>query len=248
MTVVLETHKLRKYFGEVHAVDDVDLVVKEGEVLSLIGPNGAGKTTLVNVITGYYSPDSGKILFKGKDITHFPPHRRIREGIARSFQLVNIYDNLPAIDNVRVAILSRQGKTSRMFSLLERNEEVKKEALEILDLFGLSGKEWETAKGLAQGDRKLLDVAIASALRPRLILLDEPTSGVSTKDKSFIMDTVISAVKSEKTSAVIVEHDMDIVFSYSDRIVVMREGKVLADGKPSEIKENIEVRATLLGA
>ncbi len=239
---------MRKYFGEVHAVDDVDFRIKEGEVLSLVGPNGAGKTTLVNVISGFYPPDSGRILFKGKDITHFPPYKRIKEGIARSFQLVNVYDNLPAIDNVRVAILSRQGKTSKIFSLLERDEDVRKEAIDILGLFGLSGKEMEMAKGLAQGDRKLLDVAIAFALRPKLILLDEPTSGVSTKDKATIMDTVIAAVKSEKISAAIVEHDMDIVFSYSDRVVVMLEGKILADGKPSEIKENAEVRAALIGA
>lgn len=246
--MLLETSRLRKYFGEVHAVDDVDFRIKEGEVLSLVGPNGAGKTTLVNVISGFYPPDSGRILFKGKDITHFPPYKRIKEGIARSFQLVNVYDNLPAIDNVRVAILSRQGKTSKIFSLLERDEDVRKEAIDILGLFGLSGKEMEMAKGLAQGDRKLLDVAIAFALRPKLILLDEPTSGVSTKDKATIMDTVIAAVKSEKISAAIVEHDMDIVFSYSDRVVVMLEGKILADGKPSEIKENAEVRAALIGA
>jgi len=246
--MLLETSRLRKYFGEVHAVDDVEFVMKEGEITSLVGPNGAGKTTLVNVISGFYPPDSGRILFRGKDITHAPPYKRIKEGIARSFQLVNVYDNLPALDNVRVAILSRQGKTSKLFSLLERDEGVRKEAMEILGLLGMSGKEFETAKGLSQGDRKLLDVGIALALRPKLILLDEPTSGVSTKDKSAIMDTVISAVKSENISAVIVEHDMDIVFSYSDRVVVMREGKILADGKPSEIKENAEVRATLIGA
>lgn len=246
--VLLEARNVKKYFGEVHAVDDVTVQVGEAEIVSLVGPNGAGKTTLVNLLSGFFPPDSGEVIFRGKDITNYSPQRRIKAGIARSFQLVNLYDRLTALDNVRIAILSRLGRTKRFLSLLDSDKEARKEAVHVLELLGLAGKEEIVAKGLAQGDRKLLDVAIAFALNPKLLILDEPTSGVSTREKGKIMDTIVSAVKKEKISSAIVEHDMDIVFNYSDRVIVMREGKVLADGKPAAIKDNAEVRATLLGA
>lgn len=244
---ILVTEKLKKYFGEVHAVDEVDFQVKEGEMMSLVGPNGAGKTTLVNLISGYLIPDSGRILFLGNDITRKSPYARIRDGIARSFQLVNLYDELTLLDNVRIAILSRAGKTMKFFTLLERDTEVRKEAEDLLDAFGIRELENLLPTGVSQGDRKLLDVAIAVALKPKLLMLDEPTSGVSSREKRGIMDRIVDVVRGEKISSLIVEHDMDIVQEYSDRVAVMHEGKMLAIGGPDEVMEDPKVKSTLLG-
>ncbi len=228
-------------------MDRVDLVIEEGEVLSLVGPNGAGKTTLVNLISGLIPPDDGTILFQEDDVTSMSPHDRIEAGIARSFQIVNLFDQLTALDNVRLAIFSRDGKTRKLMSLAEGDGEVRQEALEILDRFGIEDKWNVAAVGLAQGERKLLDVAVAYALRPKLLLLDEPTSGVGTREKGGIMDAISSVVRAGRITAAIVEHDMDVVFKYSDRVVVMHQGKILADGTPNEVRENEEVRNTLLG-
>ncbi len=244
---LLATQGLVKYFGETHAVDRVDFRVGEGEVLALIGSNGAGKTTLVNLISGLLRPDAGRILFRGADVTRQPVHERIRAGIARSFQIVNLFDQLTALDNVALTIFSRQGKTVRMLSLADGDRAVWEEAYDVLRAFGLEARARTPAGGLSQGERKLLDVAVAYALRPKLLFLDEPTSGVSTREKAPIMDTVTSVVRSEGISAAIIEHDMDVVFTYSDRIVVMHQGTILADGTPDEIRRNQTVTTTLIG-
>jgi branched-chain amino acid transport system ATP-binding protein len=245
---LLRTVNLKKYFGDTRAVDDVDFTVTEGEFLSLVGSNGAGKTTLVNLISAFQHPDSGQIFLDEKDITHSSVHDRVKAGIARSFQLVNLFDDLSAFDNVALAIFSRQGKTRSLMTLAGRDAEVRREVDELLAQFGLDDKRDVTAGGLAQGERKLLDVAVAYALRPRLLILDEPTSGVSTRDKMHIMDTILSVVRAGQVTAVVIEHDMDVVFKYSDRIVAMHEGTILADGTPEEIRKNEAVATTLLGA
>jgi branched-chain amino acid transport system ATP-binding protein len=245
---LLRTEQLLKRFGEMHAVDNVDFVVEQGEVLSLIGSNGAGKTTLVNLISGLLSPDSGKIFLQEQDITSMGVYERIQAGIARSFQLVNLFDQLTALDNVALTIFSRQGKTRRLTTLAANDRAVTDEALAVLDAFGLQERWNIPAAGLAQGERKLLDVAVAYALRPHLLFLDEPTSGVSTRDKGRVMDTITSVVRSGHITAVIIEHDMDVVFTYSDRIVVMHEGAILAAGTPADIRANAAVATTLLGA
>jgi len=217
---LLRTEGLKKHFGETRAVDGVDFTVNEGEFLSLVGTNGAGKTTLVNLI---------------------------RAGIARSFQLVNLFDDLSVLDNVALAIFAREGKTKRILALAARDAAVTREAADLLGEFGLAGKSEGRAGGLAQGERKLLDVAVAYALRPKLLFLDEPTSGVSTRDKAQIMDTVSGVVRGGGITAVVIEHDMDVVFKYSDRVVVMHEGRFLADGPPGEIRQNSDVARYLLG-
>src|SRR5437762_2053962 len=245
--VLLQTKKLVKYFGETHAVDNVDFVVNESEVLALIGSNGAGKTTLVNLISGLFSPDGGQILFRDADVTRQSVHERIRAGIARSFQLVNLFDQLSALDNVALSIFSREGKTRKLLALAETDRAVWQEAAQILHVFGLEPKARVLAGGLSQGERKLLDVAVAYALRPKLLFLDEPTSGVSTREKAPIMDTITSVVRSTGISAAIIEHDMDVVFNYSDRIVAMHQGTILADGTPDEIRRNEAVTTTLIG-
>jgi branched-chain amino acid transport system ATP-binding protein len=245
---LLTTERLKKHFGETRAVDGVDFAVDAGEVLALIGSNGAGKTTLVNLISGLIRPDAGRILFDGADVASLPVYDRIRAGIARSFQLVNLFDQLTTLDNVALSIFSREGKTRRLLALADRDEAVREEAMEVLHVFGLEGKAAMLAGGLAQGERKLLDVAVAYALRPRLLFLDEPTSGVSTREKAPIMDTITAVVRSGKITPVIIEHDMDVVFKYSDRIVVMHQGTILADGTPEQIRLNETVTITLLGS
>jgi branched-chain amino acid transport system ATP-binding protein len=246
--ILLKTVNLRKQFGETRACDGLDFVVHKGEFLSLVGSNGAGKTTLVNLISAHLQPDSGQILLEDRDITYMSVADRIKAGIARSFQIVNLFDGLSVFDNVALSVFSREGKAVRMASLAEHDYDVRREALEVLDEFGLSGKAEALAGGLAQGERKLLDVAVAYALRPRLIFLDEPTSGVSTHEKAQIMDTVSSVVRGGRVTAVVIEHDMDVVFRYSDRIVMMHEGAFLADGTPDEIRANKDVASILLGA
>ncbi len=195
-----------------------------------------------------FPPDSGRILFHDRDITNLSVAERVEAGIARSFQIVNLFDERSVFDNVAQAVFSREGKTARLMVLADNDEQVTGETLEVLRRFGLDGKRDALACGLAQGERKLLDVAVAYVLRPTLLCLDEPTSGVSTRDKAQIMDTIASVVREGKITAVVVEHDMDVVFKYSDRIVVMHQGAILADGTPDEIRNNAEVATILLGA
>ncbi len=246
--ILLETVDLRKQFGETIACDNVNFVVHKGEFLSLVGSNGAGKTSLVNLISAHLKPDSGQILFEDKDITFTSVYDRIKAGIARSFQIVNLFDGLSVFDNVALSIFSREGKTVKIAALAEHDQDVRNETFEVLGQFGLKSMSGLQAGGLAQGERKLLDVAVAYALRPKLLFLDEPTSGVSTREKSQIMDTVSSVVRAGTVTAVVIEHDMDVVFRYSDRIVMMHEGRFLADGTPDEIKANKDVASILLGA
>lgn len=244
---LLQTEKLTKYFGETHAVDKVDFTIGEGEVLALIGANGAGKTSLVNLISGLIQPDSGQIFFRGADVTNQSVDGRIKAGIARSFQIVNLFDELTVLDNVALSIFSREGMTRRLFSLADHQRAIWQEALDILRQFGLELKASALAGGISQGERKLLDVAVAYALKPRLLFLDEPTSGVSTREKAPIMDVISSVVRSQKITAVVIEHDMDIIFKYSDRIVVMNQGVILASGIPEEIRRDERVRDAIFG-
>jgi branched-chain amino acid transport system ATP-binding protein len=244
---LLQTIDLKRYFGETRAVDNVNLSVEEREFVSLVGPNGAGKTSLINVISALLQPESGKIIFRGEDITRMSVTERVKAGIARSFQLVNVFDDLTAFDNVALAIFSREGKTAHLGALAHLDDAVTAEAESTLQQFGLGAKSASSARDLSQGERKLLDVALAYALKPKLLFLDEPTSGVSTRDKGQIMDTIASVVRGEGITAVIVEHDMDVVFKYSDRIVVMAQGAIIAQGTPDEIRRNEQVAMVLLG-
>jgi branched-chain amino acid transport system ATP-binding protein len=243
----LQTEKLTKYFGDTHAVDKVDFQIGEGEVVSLIGSNGAGKTSLVNLISGLFQPDSGRIVFRGKDVTKQSVQDRIKAGIARSFQIVNLFDELSVVDNVALSIFAREGKTRWFFTLADHYDAVWEEANEILRQFGLDVKAQHLAGGISQGERKLLDVAVAYALKPQLLFLDEPTSGVSTREKAPIMDVISSIVRSHRITAVVIEHDMDIIFKYSDRIVVMHQGVILASGTPDEIRSNEAVKDAVFG-
>ncbi len=246
--MILRAEGLRKLYGEVCALDGVSLAINAGEFVSIIGPNGAGKSTLINVLTGVLRPTAGAVTFKGRDVSGLGPARLARLGIARSFQLVQIFPDLTVLETLQAAVVSRLGRGTRLFASLAADREVQEGAIEVAELFGLGEKRHVPAKQLPQGDKKLLDVASAFALRPELILLDEPTSGVSTADKTTIMESLVSASKRIGVQAIIqVEHDMDIVFAYSDRIIVLHEGRVLADGPPAAIAADRRVVDTVLG-
>ena len=244
---MLTVDNLIKHFGFVRAVDNINLQIGEGEIISIIGTNGAGKTTLVNLISGYLKPDGGRILFFDKDITYASPYIRIKLGVGRSFQLVQLFGNSTVLDNVRTALFSKYGMIRRGLLPADRYSSVTEEAIKILDNFNISDKRELTPTCLSEGDLKILDIAIAFALKSKLLLLDEPTSGVATSDKFKVMDSIVSAIKKGGVSTLIIEHDMDIVSGYSDRVIVMHGGKIMAQGKPAEIMENREVKATIFG-
>jgi len=244
---MLTIEHLKKHFGFVKAVDNVNLNIRQGEIVSIIGTNGAGKTTLVNLISGYIKPDSGRILFLDKDITHSSPYVRIKLGVGRSFQLIQLFGGISVLDNVRTALFSKYEMIHNAWFSADRYASVMDEAIQILSNFNMSDKKDLTPKGLSEGDLKILDIAIAFALKSKLLLLDEPTSGVATNDKFKVMDSIVKVIKKEGISTLIIEHDMDIVSGYSDRVIVMHEGRIMAEGKPDEVMENKEVKATVFG-
>jgi branched-chain amino acid transport system ATP-binding protein len=248
MTPILEARDLTKFYGPFRALDGVSLVVGEGEFVSIIGPNGAGKSTLINLLTGVSSPTAGTVHFKDQDVTGVGPVRLARLGMARSFQLVQIFPDLTVLETLQAAVVSRLGRGRRLFASLAGDREVQDGALEVAELFGLADKRGALARHLPQGDKKLLDVASAFALRPEIILLDEPTSGVSTADKTAIMEILVAASRRVGLKAILqVEHDMDIVFGYSDRIIALHQGRVLADAIPSEIQADQQVIDAVIG-
>jgi branched-chain amino acid transport system ATP-binding protein len=246
--VILEARDVRKLFGAYVALDGVSLAIREGEFVSIIGPNGAGKSTLINVLTGVLAPSAGRVSFKGQDIGGIGTVALTRLGMARSFQLVQIFPELTVLETLQAAVISRLGKGTRFLSSLRGDRQVQADALEVAGLFGLAGQAHALARTLPQGDKKLLDVASAFALRPEIILLDEPTSGVSTADKHLVMEILVGAAKRIGLRAIIqVEHDMDIVFGYSDRIIALHQGKVLADATPAQIQADARVVDMVIG-
>lgn len=244
---MLQVTDLVKDFGKMRVINRASFHVREGEIVSLVGPNGAGKTTLVNLISGHIRPNRGKVEFLGSDITNAPPHVRIRMGIARNFQITQLFQELSVLDNVRNCVFSVRGMSRRWLRPANSYAQATQAARRILEIFHIDHLEKELPLNLSEGDRKVLDIAMAYALESRFLLLDEPTSGVATGDKFKIMDTIISAIDRTRMATMIVEHDMDIVFDYSDRVLVLREGTIMADGKPQEVMQDKEVRATLFG-
>jgi len=245
--VILRAEGLRKLYGEFCALDGVTLGVDAGEFVSIVGPNGAGKSTLINILTGVTRPSAGTVLFKGREVGGAGPVRLARLGMARSFQLVQVFPDLTVEETLQAAMVARLGRATRLFSSLASDREVRSGALEVAELFGLADKRHVPARQLPQGDKKLLDVASAFALKPEIILLDEPTSGVST-DKTAIMDSLVAASKRIGLRAIVqVEHDMDIVFAYSHRIIALHQGKILADARPATILADRRVMDTVIG-
>jgi branched-chain amino acid transport system ATP-binding protein len=247
-TTLIETVGVRKAYGSFVALDGVSLSVTEGELLAIVGPNGAGKTTLVNVLTGLLKPTDGIVRFKGQDIAGIGPVRLAKHGMARAFQLVHIFPALTVGETIAVAVVSQSGKSLRLFASAKSDVVVRSKVREVAEIFGLEGKLEVESRLLSQGDKKLLDIASAFALVPEVILLDEPTSGVSSGDKHGIMKTLIDAAKRAGVKAIIlVEHDMDLVAEYSSRIVALQGGKVLADRAPADFFGDPEIVAAIVG-
>ena len=248
MTALIETENVSKAYGEFVALDGVSLSIAEGELVSIVGPNGAGKTTLVNVLTGLLKPTTGVVRFKGDDIAGIGPVRLAQRGMARAFQLVHIFPAMTVAESIAVAVVSQMGHSLRLFASAKNDAAVNNRVREVAAIFGLDGKLDSEARLLSQGEKKLLDIASAFALSPEVILLDEPTSGVSSGDKHGIMKNVIDAARRAGVKAIIlVEHDMDLVAEYSSRIVALTAGRVLADRPPAEFFSDPEIIAAVVG-
>jgi branched-chain amino acid transport system ATP-binding protein len=242
----LSVESITKRFGAMVAVDAVTLEIEKEGILSIIGPNGAGKTTFFNVLTGFYPADGGRVAFKGREITNLPPHEIIKQGISRSFQVASLFDDMTVLDNIRVGVQSHLGRKGRLFSLFERDAEVREEAEKILERVKLEEIRDHTVKALSHGDRKILDLGMALTTKPEVLLLDEPTSGLAGEEQSKMVELIGENLRRE-LKLIIVEHDMDIVFTLSDRIMVLNQGRKLAFGSPQEIMENEEVQKAYLG-
>ena len=245
MTVLLEAHGVNKRFGAVVAAADISIAIAAGERVSLIGSNGAGKTTFVNMITGYLKPDSGRIALEGRDITPLEPRAITRLGVARSFQIPQLCGDLTVLDNMLVANACHDQRLS--FWQPARSPEALDRAHALLERFALAEHRERRVAELPGGVRKLLDIAMALTAAPKLLLLDEPTSGVSAEEKFPMMDTIMRALGEDAMSVLFVEHDMDIVERYASRVVAFYSGRIIADGPPSQALATDDVRRYVTG-
>jgi branched-chain amino acid transport system ATP-binding protein len=242
---MLEVNGLRKSFGALLATDGVDLEVREGETHAIIGPNGAGKTTLIGQLAGNIRPDAGRIRFGGEDITRLPGPARSKQGLARSFQITSIYRDFSVLDNVALAVQAHTGHSFRFWRPAREERSLTDPALQILETIGLGNRKDTLAANLSHGEQRQLEIAMALATGPRLLLLDEPVAGMGTEE-SQRMVRFLGTLKGKQTM-VLVEHDMDAVFTLADRISVLVYGRIIATGAPAEIRANPEVRRAYLG-
>ncbi len=242
---LLETRGLRKAFGGIRAVDDVDLALQQGFIHALIGPNGAGKTTLFNLLTGHLHPDAGTIRFEGTEIAGRPPFVIWRLGLSRTFQIPAVFRNLSVLENVQVPLLSRARRTLDLLTPPPRI--TREEATEMLGRVGLADQAARSVSVLPYGDLKRLELALALAGRPRLLLLDEPTAGMAPRERRELMELIERTVETLGVTLLFTEHDMDVVFAIAERISVLHQGRVIAEGTPKEVRANPEVQAIYLG-
>jgi branched-chain amino acid transport system ATP-binding protein len=242
---ILEAANIDKHFGGLMANQNVSFKVEEGTITSIIGPNGAGKTTLFNILTGYYKPDAGHVLFNGQDISGWPIHRIVNLGIARSFQILNIFDEISPTENVRLAVQSRKKKSHHFFRSARGFDDINEETRAVLEEIGLLALRDLPTKNLSYGDKRVLEIGIALASTPKLLLMDEPTSGLPSSETERIKEFIKKL--SNRLTVVVIEHDMDIVLSISDSIVVLHQGAVIAHGSPEEIRTNDQVQEAYLG-
>ena len=244
---LLEVRRLNKSFGTVVTAKDLNFSIYSGLITSIIGPNGAGKSTLINLLTGLLSPDSGEIWFQGREVTTEPIHRRVRQGLCRSFQVVNVFGNLTLFENLAIPVLALKGRAKGMIRSVTSLKDVRKDVEKVLEHVGLLDQAYMAARSLSHGDQRLLEVAIALAAKPRLLFLDEPTAGMNPVERSRILERIRELSQMGEVTFVIVEHDMDIVFSLSDRVMALHRGQIIGDGSSEEIKMNPQVREVYLG-
>jgi branched-chain amino acid transport system ATP-binding protein len=242
---ILAVQGLRKTFGALAATDGVSLEVQEGETHAIIGPNGAGKTTLIGQLAGNLRPDSGRIRFAGEDVTHLSAPQRARMGFARSFQITSVYRDFTALDNVALAVQAHDGHSFRFWRPAREERALREPARRVLEDVGLGARAEVLAANLAHGEQRQLEVAMALATRPRLLLLDEPVAGMGLEESQRMVQ-FLAALKGKRT-LILVEHDMDAVFTLADRISVLVYGRIIASGTPDEVRANPEVRRAYLG-
>ncbi len=244
---VLETRELRKHFGALKALDAVSLQLRRGEIVALIGPNGAGKTTLYNVITGRLRADSGSVRFGDRELVGLPPHRIVRQGLVRSFQITNVFAGLTVLQNVRAALVVRHRRTLDWWRPVAQDAELNAEAHAILTQVGLQESAPQLVGTISHGDRRIVEIALVLALDPRVILFDEPTAGLNPDDAQRVVALIRDLQRRTGKSFLITEHDLAIVFALAERIIVMHQGRLLAQGTPGQIQENPDVRVAYLG-
>jgi len=247
VSALLEARGVRKAFADFTAVAGVDLALPAGGITAVIGPNGAGKTTLINLLTGKLLPDAGEVLLDGADVTRLPPSARVRAGMARTFQVTNIFPLLTAEQNVAVPLLAKEGRALIALRALDRMPDVRERARRMLTDVGLADRANRPAAELSHGDRRLLEIALALSTAPRLLLLDEPTAGMGSGERDRVLAEIRRLAAGGRLTILLVEHDMDVVFGMATRIVVLHQGKVLADGAPQQIREDARVREIYLG-
>ncbi|AOO81823.1 ABC transporter ATP-binding protein [Bosea vaviloviae] len=242
---ILEARDLELRFGGVQAANSASLQVRANERIAIIGPNGAGKTTFINLCTGYIKPQSGRVIFAGQDITALSPRAITRLGIGRSFQIPQLFLENTVIENLLLALSAREGSWSPFLKLTKHPKIDEMWAL--LEIVGLKDTGHRIVRELPEGMRKLIDIALALALEPNLIFMDEPTSGVSSHEKFQVMDTLTRALDARATTAIFVEHDMDVVARYANRVAVWSGGRIALEGSPEEILNHPDVRESVIG-
>ena len=244
--VTLEVRGLYKSFGGVHAVDDVSFALEAGQLLALIGPNGAGKTTCFNILNGQLRPDAGSIRFQSRELVGLSPARIWRLGVGRTFQITATYSSMTVAENVQMALISHH---RRLLSLVPRAGALyREEALELLARVGMADQEDRPCSVLAYGDLKRVELAVALANQPTLLLMDEPTAGMAPRERVELMALATEIVAERGIAVLFTEHDMDVVFAHADRILVLNRGRLIAEGTPPEVRQNAEVREIYLGA
>jgi len=242
---LLEIRELGKRFGGFAAIDGVDLAVAPGTIHSVIGPNGAGKTTFFRLLTGILRPTRGTIMFGGRDITGLRPYAVTRRGLTQSFQITNVFPRMTALESVQIAILARRKRSWDFASLYQRK--VTGEAIELLDQVGLGAQATAEARTLSHGDQRILEVTLALATQPRLLLLDEPTAGMSPFETDRMVELVTNLARARHLTVLLSEHDMDVVFGISDEVTVLHQGHVIARGSPDEVQSDDHVIDVYLG-
>lgn len=245
MTAVLEIRKLQKSFGALHIARDIEFDLAPGARHALIGPNGAGKTTFVNLVTGVLAPSGGTIHLNGHDVTTASPERRVAMGLARTFQINSLFLTLTVAENVALAVAAKMGIDWRPWTILSRNARVLEDVHGLLQLFDLVHLAEQPLSSVAYGQRRLVELALALALKPKVLLLDEPAAGLPKRDSAKLLQLLLQLPKD--IAVLVVEHDMELVFGFAQRMTVMFEGRILAEGSPEEIRKDTRVRDVYLG-